>query len=264
MSPLPDEPSPAPSSPRVALVTGAARRIGRAIALELAAAGWDIALHHHHSADAARQTADDIARLGRRVALLPADLASEPQAQALVPAAVAALGGLDAVVNNASVFEYDQAFDAGARLGQRHWQINTLAPVLLAQALHAHLAGRGRSGVVVNLLDQKLDRLNPDYFTYTLSKAALQTATVMLAQACAPTLRVCAVSPGTTLESDRMSAEQFARAQRMTPLGRSSSARDIARTVRFVVECEAMTGITITVDGGLHLAGHPRDIAFLA
>lgn len=245
------------------MVTGAARRIGRAIALELASAGWDLAIHHHCSAAQARTTADDVRQLGQRAAVLQTDLASEADAQALVPACIAALGRLDVVVNNASAFEYDHAFDAGTELGRRHWQINTLSPVLLVQALHAHLTSLGRTGVVVNLLDQKLDQLNPDYFTYTLSKAALKAATIMLAQACAPTLRICGVSPGTTLESDRMSAEQFARAQRMTPLGRSSTVEEIARAVRFAIECGALTGTTITVDGGLHLAGHTRDIAFL-
>lgn len=263
MSASPTGSLPGPGQPRVVLVTGAARRIGRMIALELAHAGWNVVIHHNRSIAQAAETAADLRALGRQVAVLQADLAHEAEARMLVPAAIRAMGRLDAVVNNASLFEYDQALDAGAMLGERHWRVNTLAPVALAQALHTHLAAVGRPGVVVNLLDQKLEQLNPDYFTYTLSKAALKTATTMLAQACAPTLRVCGVSPGTTLESDRMSPQQFARAQCMTPLGRSSTAEDIARAVRFVIECEAMTGTTLTVDGGLHLAGHVRDVAFL-
>ena len=171
------------------LVTGAARRIGREIALTLATAGWDVLVHARQPQPEADATAADLHALGARAAVLCADLADEAACNALVPRAVAALGRLDAVVNNASLFEYDDVAGFGHAAMDQHWRANTAPAVLLARALHAHLAERGAQGCVVNLLDQKLANPNPDYFSYTLSKAALQAATVMLAQALAPVLR---------------------------------------------------------------------------
>jgi len=142
-------------------------------------------------------------------------------------------------------------------------RVNTAAPLLLARALHAHLAGRDGQGCVVNLLDQKLWNPNPDFFSYTLSKAALQAATVMLAQAFAPRLRVCGVAPGVTLPSGDMSAAEFAAAHRMTPLQRSSTPQDIAEAVAYLLRAAAVTGTTLLVDGGQHLAAQPRDVVHL-
>ena len=147
---------------------------------------------------------------------------------------------------------------------ERHWRANTAPAIVLARALHEHLRERGEQGCVVNLLDQKLANPNPDYLSYTLSKAALQAATVMLAQALAPVLRVCAVSPGVTLLSGSMSADEFARSHRMTPLQRSSTPADIAHAVRYLLESPAITGSTLLVDGGQHLLPQPRDVLFLA
>jgi NAD(P)-dependent dehydrogenase (short-subunit alcohol dehydrogenase family) len=193
-----------------------------------------------------------------------ADLADEAATRALVPAAVEALGRLDAVVNNASLFEHDTVESFTHAAMERHWKANTAAPVLLAQALHAHLAGRGARGCVVNLLDQKLWNPNPDHLSYTLSKAALESATTLLALALAPRLRVAGVAPGVTLPSGPMDEQQFAAAHAMTPLGRSSTAEDVARAVRFVLESPALTGTTLLVDGGQHLARQARDVLFLA
>ena len=145
-----------------------------------------------------------------------------------------------------------------------HWRANTAPAVLLAQALHAHLAGCSETGCVVNLLDQKLWNPNPDYFSYTLSKAALQAATVMLAQALAPSVRVCGVAPGVTMLSGPMNAAEFAAAHQMTPLQRSSTPEDIARAVRFLIESPAITGTSLLVDGGQHLSAQPRDVLYLA
>lgn len=250
----------------MALVTGGARRIGRAIVLELAGAGWDLAVHCHRSRTEAEQTAADARALGARAAVVAADLAQEADCQALLPAAQAALGRVDAVVNNASLFEHDDvhSFDS-ARLG-RHWQANTAAPLLLARALHAAVATPGHptgSGCVVNLLDQKLWNPNPDHLSYTLSKAALEAATTLLAQALAPRLRVCGVAPGLTLHSGDMNDAEFEQAHRMTPLQRSSSADDVARAVRFLLESPAITGTTLLVDGGQHLQRQPRDVLFM-
>jgi NAD(P)-dependent dehydrogenase (short-subunit alcohol dehydrogenase family) len=248
----------------VALVTGGARRLGRAIALELAAAGWDIALHHHTS-----DPTDTVAALqavGARAQAFAADLADEAACEALLPAAAAAMSRVDAVVNNASVFEYDNVASFNVATMERHWRANTAPAVLLARALHQHLHGRdGATGCVVNLLDQKLWNPNPDYLSYTLSKAALQAATTLLAQALAPALRVCGVAPGVTLQSSTLMDEQaFEQAHRLTPLGRSSSAGDVARAVRFLLESPAITGTTLLVDGGQHLVAQPRDVLFLA
>ena len=256
-----------PAAPRpVALVTGAARRLGRAIALELAQHGFDIALHYRSSATDAQATAAELRGFGVRAETFQADLALEADCRALVPAVAARFGRLDAVVNSASVFEHDDAASFSIAAMDKHWRTNTAPAVLLAQALHALRAGAAdgeRSGCVVNLVDQKLWNPNPDYFSYTLSKAALQAATVMLAQALAPQLRVCGVAPGITLASDTMDAALFAAAHRMTPLQRSSTPDDNARPVRFLIESPAITGTTLLVDGGQHLAGQPRDVLFL-
>ena len=248
----------------VVLVTGAAQRIGREIALELASHGWDLALHCHRSRDKAEATAREAAARGARAEVFCFDLADAEACEALVPAVLLRCGRLDAVVNNAALFEYDDAatFTVGAM--ERHWRSNTAPAVLLARALHEHLAARGGQGCVVNLLDQKLSNPNPDYLSYTLSKAALAAATVMLAQALAPVLRVCALSPGVTLASGTMSPAEFATAHRLTPLQRSSTPADIAHGVRFLLESPAITGSTLLVDGGQHLQAQARDVMFLA
>ncbi|HSI50112.1 MAG TPA: SDR family oxidoreductase [Ideonella sp.] len=253
----------------VSLVTGGARRIGREIALHLARHGHDLALHCRQWDDEADTTAAELRMLGARVAVLQAELGDEAECRALVPAAVAGLGRLDTVVNNASLFEYDDAASAGTEAMARHWAANTAAPVQLAQALAAHVSERAATdtaanGCVVNLLDQKLWNPNPDYFSYTLSKAALREATVLLAQALAPRVRVVGVAPGVTLASGPMTEAELAQASRMTPLQRSSSPADIARAVLFLIESPAITGTTLLVDGGQHLSAQSRDVLFLA
>jgi NAD(P)-dependent dehydrogenase (short-subunit alcohol dehydrogenase family) len=201
---------------------------------------------------------------GVRAQAFAADLSDEAACRALVPAVVAHFGRLDGVVNNASTFEYDDAASAGFDAMDRHWRANTAPAVLLAQALHAHTGERGASGCVVNLLDQKLWNPNPDYFSYTLSKAALQAATPMLAMALAPRVRVCGVAPGVTLVSGPMSEDEFAHARKLTPLERSSTPEDIAHAVRFLLQSPAITGTTLMVDGGQHLMHQPRDVMFIA
>jgi hypothetical protein len=256
----------------VALVTGAARRIGRVIALELAQAGFDIALHHR-TADApsiaeAEGTAAELRAAGARVALFAVDFADVPATAALVPAVAQALGRVDAVVNSASRFEYDSPATFDAALLESLVRSNTTAPIALAQAFATQVAAQAPHArftpCVVNLLDQKLHNPNPDYFSYTLTKAALAHATVLLAQALAPAVRVCGVSPGITLVSGPMDDAEFAKAHRLTALGRSSTPEDIARAVRFLVESPAITGIDLVVDGGQHLVGQSRDVLFLA
>ncbi len=248
----------------VVLVTGASRRLGRAMALDLAGHGYDVAVHYRSAAGDAEATVIELRALGARANAFQADLADEAACLALVPAVVAQFGRLDAVVNSASTFEHDDPASFSVASMEKHWRANTAPAVLLAQALHAHLSDGPRTGCVVNLLDQKLWNPNPDYFSYTLSKAALQAATVMLAQALAPQVRVCGVAPGVTLVSGPMSADEFASAHRMTPLQRSSTPDDIARAVRFLIESPAITGTTLLVDGGQHLSAQPRDVLYLA
>ena len=260
------EPSPPGSEPtrRVVLVTGAAKRLGRAMALELAQHGFDIAVHYRHSQADALATVNELMALGAAAHAFAADLSNEAECRALVPAVVTHFKRLDAVVNSAGAFEHDDPTSFTIAAMELHWRANTAPAVLLAQALHAHLAGCAEVGCVVNLLDQKLWNPNPDYFSYTLSKAALQAATVMLAQALAPQVRVCGVAPGVTLLSGPMSEAEFAAAHTMTPLQRSSTPADIARAVRFLIESPAITGTTLLVDGGQHLCAQSRDVMVLA
>jgi hypothetical protein len=248
----------------VALVTGAARRVGREIALELAASGWDVALHYRESAGAAAAAVEAARGRGAAAEAFAADLADEAACRALVPEVLQRFGRLDAVVNNASLFEHDDVASFGYAAMDRHWRSNVAPAVVLARALHDHLAGRAGDGCVVNLLDQKLWNPNPDHLSYTLSKAALESATTLLAMALAPRVRVCGVAPGVTLPSGPMTDAEFERAQRLTPLQRSSTAADVARAVRFLLESAAITGTTLLVDGGQHLAAQPRDVYFLS
>jgi NAD(P)-dependent dehydrogenase (short-subunit alcohol dehydrogenase family) len=246
----------------VALVTGAGRRIGRAIALGMAEAGWDIAIHYRHSELEAEQVADAVRALGRRALMAPCDLADEAAVHALPAWIVGQLGRLDCIVNNASLFEYDKPAAFSPSLLAAHMQCNVTAPLLLAQALHALTPADGQA-VVINLLDQKLYNLNPDFLSYTLSKAALHTATTMLAQALAPTLRVVGVAPGITLVSGDQAQDGFERAHRATPLGRSSTPQDIVDAVLYAASARALTGTTLLVDGGQHLMALERDVMFL-
>jgi NAD(P)-dependent dehydrogenase (short-subunit alcohol dehydrogenase family) len=273
--------SPIAAARPVVLVTGAARRLGRAMALDLAAHGYDVAVHFRGSKDDAFATVAELQLAGAAAHAFQADLSDEAACRALVPAVAAHFRRLDAIVNSASTFEYDDPLSFSVASMDKHWRSNTAPAILLAQALHAHLHGHlhghlhahlhghagdrpGSTGCVVNIIDQKLWNPNPDYFSYTLSKAALQAATVMLAQALAPRVRVCGVAPGITLVSGPMNADEFAQAHQMTPLQRSSTPDDIARTVRFLIESPAITGTTLLVDGGQHLSAQPRDVLYLA
>ena len=247
---------------KIALVTGAAKRIGRAIALGLAQDGWDIIVHYRHSAAEAEATAAEIAALGRRAVTLACDLSDEAAVRALLPRAAEALGRVSCVVNSASLFDYDDAASFGVPKLDAHMHANVAAPVLLAQALHAATPD-GEQAVVINLLDQKLANLNPDFLSYTLSKAALQAATTMLAQALAPKLRVVGLAPGLTMVSGDMGDQTFEHAHQKTPLGKGSTPADIAQAACYLAKAGAVTGTTLLVDGGQHLVPSPRDVMFL-
>jgi NAD(P)-dependent dehydrogenase (short-subunit alcohol dehydrogenase family) len=248
---------------KVALVTGSAKRIGRVIALALAKHGWDIVVHYGQSEDEAHATVRYIKALGRRAVALQCDLADETATRSLMRRAIAAIGPVTCVVNNASLFEHDSASDFSFAQLDAHMHANLAAPLLLAQALH-DATPSGAQAVVVNLLDQKLFNLNPDFLSYTLSKAALHSATTMLAQALAPKVRVVGVAPGITMVSGNQTERGFAKAHSITPLGKSSTPEDVAAAVCFVAESPAITGTTLLVDGGQHLIPLQRDVMFVA
>ena len=246
------------ASVRTVLVTGAAKRLGRTIALELARAGWRVAVHYRGS-DPTQTVAD----CGPQAMAFQADLTAEPEVRKLFAAVVQHYGTVDAVVNSASLFQHDTAPGFTAASLAQHMAANTAAPVLLAQALHEHVAARKGEGAVVNMLDQKLWNPNPDFFSYTLSKAALESATTLLAQALAPQLRVVGVAPGLTLTSHLLSQEKFEALHKLSPLGRSSTAEDVASAVRFALENRSITGTTLLVDGGQHLMKFDRDFSLM-
>jgi NAD(P)-dependent dehydrogenase (short-subunit alcohol dehydrogenase family) len=250
-----------PNAP-VALITGGAKRIGRQIALTMAQRGWNVIVHYGNSATQAEHVVTEIVALGRQAVALQCDLSNETQVRQLFPLALAALGRLDCVVNNASLFDPDTASDFSQAKLDQHMHVNVMAPIILAQALYEATADHEQA-CVINLLDQKLMNLNPDYLSYTLSKAALQCATTTLAQALAPKVRVVGVAPGLSMMSGDQSEHEFQAAHRLTPLGRSSTPEDIAEAVCFVAQARAITGTTILVDGGQHLLPTQRDVMFL-
>ena len=274
---------PSDSKQKVVLVTGAGKRLGREIALELARAGWRIAVHYRHSREDAIKTVADCAhRAGASgqfdtfsgpdnglaapqtnpaAHAFGCDLGDEAAVRALLPQVIAKFGRVDAVVNSASTFEHDNAETFGFAALEKHLRSNTGAAILLAQALHAHVAARGAEGAVVNLLDQKLWNQNPDFFSYTLSKAALEAANTMLALALAPQVRVVGVAPGLTMTSHLLTQEQFEARHKLSPLGRSSTPEDVAASVRFALENRSITGTTLLVDGGQHLIKFERDFS---
>ena len=260
---------PHPTHPRTVLVTGAAKRLGRSIALTLAAGGWQVAVHYRSSQQDAMDTVAACAQLTRGSALFDADFEDETAVRALLPRVVAHFGHVDAVVNSASLFEHDNAETFGFAALEKHLRSNTATPVLLAQALHQHVADRlaageaDAQGAVVNLLDQKLWNQNPDFVSYTLSKAALEAAGTMLALALAPRVRVVGVAPGLTLTSHMLSDDKFAQLHALSPLGRSSTAEDVAATVKFALENRSITGTTLLVDGGQHLMKFDRDFSMM-
>jgi NAD(P)-dependent dehydrogenase (short-subunit alcohol dehydrogenase family) len=192
-----------------------------------------------------------------------ADLSGEAATQTLVPQVVAQMGQLDAIVNNAALFEHDDAASFSYAAFQAHLGANTGAPILLAQALHTHVVQRNARGAVVNLLDQKLWNPNPDFLSYTLSKAALESANTLLAMALAPQVRVVGVAPGLTLTSHLLSDEKFKALHNLSPLGRSSTPEDVCSTVLFALTNQSLTGTTLLVDGGQHLMKFERDFSLM-
>jgi NAD(P)-dependent dehydrogenase (short-subunit alcohol dehydrogenase family) len=244
-----------------ALVTGAGMRIGRAFAMALAADGFFVFVHHHRSATGARETVAAIDAAGGEAKAVKADLASAKQAEALVGRCRAKGVQLTCLVNSASLFELDRAPMATAAGFDRHMAVNLRAPLLLSQALARQLPDK-ETGLIVNVLDQKLFNLNPDFLSYTLSKIGLQGLTSLLAQSFAPRLRVAGIAPGLTLRSGSQTDARFAEQHRQNPLGVGVTTEDLVRALRFVVATPSYTGDVLVVDSGEHLTGRPRDIAF--
>ena len=256
-------PGPGAGSVPVALVTGAGRRLGRAIALGLAQAGYDLLIHYNSSVEDARDTALAIEGLGRRAMLLRADLAVAADCERLMSEALPAFGRFDCLVNSAARFEFDDPGGFNPELLAEHLGPNLVAPLVLTRELARHCTAHQRRANVINILDQKLDNLNPDFFSYTLTKAALRTATTMMAMSFAPLVRVNAVSPGATLLSWKQDDNQFEQSHQIALLGRSSRAEDIAAAVCYLAGAEAVTGVNLVVDGGQHLMALDRDVMFL-
>lgn len=252
-----------------ALVTGGAARLGRAMALALGRAGFDVAVHYATSAEAAEGVAADLRGMGRSAATLPADLTDEAQVVPLVGQAAAALGGpLTLLVNNASIFDYDNIASATRASWDRHLESNLRAPFVLTQAFAAQAPapvpdenGEPQAqALVVNMIDQRVWKLTPEFMTYTIAKAGLWTLTQTAAQALAPKVRVNAIGPGPTLRGARQSESHFARQRAATVMQRGSNPDDITAALLYLVGARAVTGQMIAVDGGQHLAWQTPDV----
>lgn len=247
-----------------ALVTGAAGRIGAAFVQALAADGYDVALHYRSSRAAAERTADAARACGGRVELVEADLAEPAARGRLLCEARARLGALEVLVNNASLFAYDDLAGLEEPRWREHLEVNLTAPVFLIRDFARALAedGGGASGVVVNLLDQKVARPNPDFLSYTAARMGLAGLTAPLALALAPHVRLAGIAPGLTLPSQVHPDADFGRAQASAPLRRGPTPDDLVSALRFILRTPSFTGQVITVDGGESLVGRPRDVAF--
>jgi NAD(P)-dependent dehydrogenase (short-subunit alcohol dehydrogenase family) len=241
------------------LVTGAAKRLGRAIALDLGSAGWNVALHYKTSAEDAEAAAAQIRGHGVTAALLQADLAREAESETLVSRAAAAIGPLTALINSASIFENDDWRSATRASWDLHMEVNLRAPLVLAQRFAAQLPD-GAAGNIVNIIDQRVLKPTPQFLSYSLSKAGLHWLTTTLAQGLAPAIRVNAVGPGPTLRNERQSEADFARQREATLLGGGAEPQDVCEAVRYLLEAKAMTGQMIAVDGGQHLIWQTPDV----
>ncbi|MCF6197896.1 MAG: SDR family oxidoreductase [Hyphomicrobiaceae bacterium] len=254
---------------RVALVTGASHRIGRHIALDLAAHGWAVGVHYNSSKEAALEVVALIEKDGGRALALKGDLDDEAQVRELIPALGAQFGAVNLLVNNASMFDPDKLQSLGVSTEgdpvggmlkyHQQLQVNLTAPLMLSQAIVEQLP-QEIEGNIINILDQKVWRLTPYYMSYTLSKSALWTATRTLAQALSPHTRVNAIGPGPILPNKRQTQEEFEGQCAKLPLKRCATPEHIARTIRFIVEMPSMTGQMIALDGGRHLAWNTPDV----
>jgi len=250
-------------------VTGAAKRLGREIAFQFARQGWDVAVHYGRSEQEAQETAREIKMMGMKAQAFQADLADEAAIKDLFLAVSKTFPNLACLVNSASIFEYDRANSSIPLSGkslQDHMQVNLTAPILLSQLMFEYQKNKAKNletiPSVIQLLDQKLINPNPDYLSYTLSKAALLSSVEILAMDFAPHLRIIGLAPGISLPSGDQTDDGFSKAHQMTPLGKSSTPADIAKAAVFLADSGAITGTTLYVDGGQHLLPSSRDVMF--
>lgn len=239
-------------APKNALVTGASHRIGRAIALDLAQAGWNVAVHHNESADAARRVVAEIEAAGGHATAVRADLSLEAETALLIRHASDATGPITCLVNNAARFEHDAADSVTRDSWDLHMETNLRAPFVLTQEMARYLPDN-TNGAVINIIDERVWNLTPHFISYTLSKAGLWTLTQTMALALAPRIRVNAVGPGPTLPSPRQTESQFDRQSASTPLKRGTTPEEICEAIRFILAAPALTGQMIALDGGQHL-----------
>ncbi len=252
-----------------ALVTGAGKRLGRAMALYLGARGYNVAVHYAGSGEAAEQVATELRAMGRTAEAVQADFLDEEQVQTLMPRAIEALGGpITCLVNNASIFEYDNVRTATRQSWDRHMESNLRAPFVLSQAmaaqdLDAKTDAGGEplaTGIIVNMIDQRVRKLTPEFASYTIAKMGLWAMTRTMAQALAPAIRVNAIGPGPTLRGGRQSEAHFAAQRAATILGRGAEATDVTAALGYLLDASSVTGQMICVDGGQHLGWQTPDV----
>jgi NAD(P)-dependent dehydrogenase (short-subunit alcohol dehydrogenase family) len=248
-------------SERTVLITGSARRIGKAIALGLAGDDWNIAVHYNRSEEDAGKLVEEIQRGGGRAVAFRCDLASREAVSGLIDRCSSEFGQLHCLINNASLFEFDAPGTFEPQQWDQHAAINLAAPLQLVRDFATQVP-KNTIGCVINMLDQKVFNLNPDFFSYTLTKVAMEAATRMLATALAPQVRVCGVAPGITLISGKQTQQGFERAHAYAPLGHSCDIDDIVQAVRYIIAAKSLTGHTLVVDGGQHLWPMKHDVQF--
>ena len=249
---------PGEAAPTV-LITGAAQRIGRALALDFAHRGWRVAIHCRASRQQAQELAQHLGRVGAPTAVLTADLAVPSQVERLLPECVRLLGPPTCLINNAAMFAADAVGGLQSGLWDAQLAVNLKAPVFLAQAFASHLPA-GAAGNIINIIDQGVLRPTPQFFSYTVSKAALWAVTRTLAQALAPSIRVNAIGPGPVLQSTYQTEAEFRAEYQATLLGRSTPPEEIATAIRFILEAPALTGQMLALDGGQHLTWQTPDV----
>ena len=246
---------------RTVLITGGATRIGKEIALGLAEDGWNIAIHYNGSSSEAEHLTNYIKKRGVKSITVQANLAEYGAPERLIADVGQKLGNIDALINNASKFSFDSPQEFKRLNLEDHMAVNLYAPMLLISEFAKQIPN-GRLGCAINLLDQKTHNLNPDFFSYTLSKIALEAATKLLASSLGSNIRICGLAPGITLPSGKQTDKGFENAHKLAPLGKSSTPEDIVGGVKFLLNANAITGTTLIVDGGQHLWPTKRDVQF--
>ncbi len=245
------------------LITGAATRIGRAIALAMAKAGWNVAVHHHRSSEEAKELVSELQSLGATATAISANLLDSRQAEGVIDSAHERLGAISCLINNAALFEYDNIHTVTSESWKAHLSVNLTSPLLLSQTF-ANQVPDGKVGNIINIIDQRVWNLTPHFISYTISKTGLWTLTQTLALALAPNIRVNGVGPGPTLPSSRQTEGEFRAQWQALPLQRKVSPEEISEAVAYILSAQSMTGQMIALDGGQHLGWSPSDSTMIA